>query len=170
MSEGAEPTAEPSEESPEAGTASPSGWVTGPPEVELEEQEGVFGLWEEELPHMLLPDSLSQLEEFGRHKRPRKAHRGHGRPRLFSDLWVRIGDGWDITLIWTCEMWMAASESLKVQFIQLDNWIGMWKHEKQFTHTNNLFSCCLRILRNSMGKVHKVLLYNALDRQGSVSW
>lgn len=41
---------------------------------------------------MLLPDSLSQLEEFGRHKRPRKAHRGHGRPRLFSDLWVRIGD------------------------------------------------------------------------------
>uniref|UniRef100_A0A8C6T2T8 Metalloprotease TIKI n=1 Tax=Neogobius melanostomus TaxID=47308 RepID=A0A8C6T2T8_9GOBI len=47
---------------------------------------------EEELPHMLLPDSLSQLEEFGRHKRPRKSHRGHGRPRLFSDLWVRIGD------------------------------------------------------------------------------
>ncbi|XP_023855135.1 metalloprotease TIKI2-like [Salvelinus sp. IW2-2015] len=41
---------------------------------------------------MLLPDSLSQLEEFGRHKRPRKAHRGHSRPHLFSDLWVRIGD------------------------------------------------------------------------------
>lgn len=47
---------------------------------------------EEEPPHILLPDSLSQLEEFGRHKRPRKVHRNHGRPRLFSDLWVRIGD------------------------------------------------------------------------------
>lgn len=65
-------------------------------ELELEDPEPMPGLGGEELPHMLLPDSLNQLEEFGRHKRPRKAHRGHGRPRLFSDLWVRIGDGWDI--------------------------------------------------------------------------
>lgn len=76
---------ESSQESPDTSTVSPTSWKTSPPEdTELEE--------EEELPHMLLPDSLSQLEEFGRHKRPRKNHRGHGRPRLFSDLWVRIGD------------------------------------------------------------------------------
>uniref|UniRef100_W5LB76 Metalloprotease TIKI n=1 Tax=Astyanax mexicanus TaxID=7994 RepID=W5LB76_ASTMX len=55
-------------------------WPSEPPELE------------EDLPHLLLPDSLSQLEEFGRHKRPHKAHRGHSRQRLFSDLWVRIGD------------------------------------------------------------------------------
>lgn len=65
-------------------------------ELELEDPDNIPGLGDEELPHMLLPDSISQLEEFGRHKRPRKAHRGHGRPRLFSDLWVRIGDRWDI--------------------------------------------------------------------------
>lgn len=46
---------------------------------------------EDELPHLLEPDSLSQLEEFGRHQRPRKAQRPHSRQRLFSDLWVRIG-------------------------------------------------------------------------------
>ncbi|XP_060788525.1 metalloprotease TIKI2 isoform X1 [Neoarius graeffei] len=46
---------------------------------------------DEELPHLLEPDSLSQLEEFGRHQRPRKAQRPHSRQRLFSDLWVRIG-------------------------------------------------------------------------------
>lgn len=71
-----------------------NGWPTGSPEMELEleleEPDDIPGLGDEELPHMLLPDSLSQLEEFGRHKRPRKTHRGHGRPRLFSDLWVRI--------------------------------------------------------------------------------
>ncbi|KAK5931132.1 hypothetical protein CgunFtcFv8_027305 [Champsocephalus gunnari] len=68
--------------------------MTGSPdtELELEDPEDMPGLGGEELPHILLPDSLSQLEEFGRHKRPRKTHRGHGRPRLFSDLWVRIGD------------------------------------------------------------------------------
>lgn len=59
-------------------------------ELELDEVDDLAGLGDEELPHLLLPDSLSQLEEFGRHKRPRKAHRGHGRPRLFSDLWVRM--------------------------------------------------------------------------------
>ncbi|XP_030583668.1 metalloprotease TIKI2 [Archocentrus centrarchus] len=75
-------------------TAPPTSWPTSPEmELELEDPEPMPGLGEEELPHMLLPDSLSQLEEFGRHKRPRKNHRGQGRPRLFSDLWVRIGDG-----------------------------------------------------------------------------
>ncbi|MBN3322853.1 TIKI2 Metalloprotease, partial [Atractosteus spatula] len=43
-------------------------------------------------PHLLLPDSLSQLEEFGRQKkRPKKSHRHHSRQRHFSDLWVRMG-------------------------------------------------------------------------------
>lgn len=46
---------------------------------------------ENEPPHLLEPDSLSQLEEFGRHQRPRKAQKPHSRQRLFSDLWVRIG-------------------------------------------------------------------------------
>uniref|UniRef100_A0A3Q3K4V6 Metalloprotease TIKI n=1 Tax=Monopterus albus TaxID=43700 RepID=A0A3Q3K4V6_MONAL len=80
---------------PDTSTTFPTSWLTSPPEMELEldEPEDIPGLGEEDLPHMLLPDSLSQLEEFGRHKRPRKAHRSHGRPRLFSDLWVRIGDG-----------------------------------------------------------------------------
>ncbi|XP_060889143.1 metalloprotease TIKI2 [Labrus mixtus] len=83
------------EEISETFAASPSSWLTTPPETEIElgEPEDMPGLGDEELPHLLLPDSLSQLEEFGRHKRPHKAHRGgHGRPRLFSDLWVRIGD------------------------------------------------------------------------------
>lgn len=60
-------------------------WELGLPEDLAGGEEGDG---EGELPHMLLPDSLSQLEEFGRHKRPRKAH---GRKRLFSDLWVRMG-------------------------------------------------------------------------------
>ncbi|XP_061636525.1 metalloprotease TIKI2 [Phyllopteryx taeniolatus] len=72
-------------------TAPPTSWPTGSGETVLSSLPGVGE--EEELPHILQPDSLSQLEEFGRHKRPRKAHRGHGRPRLFSDLWVRFGDG-----------------------------------------------------------------------------
>lgn len=87
---------EPTAGSSEAGTdTTPTNWPTSP-ETELEDPDNIPGLGDEELPHMLLPDSISQLEEFGRHKRPRKAHRGHGRPRLFSDLWVRIGDRWDI--------------------------------------------------------------------------
>ncbi|XP_054646450.1 metalloprotease TIKI2 isoform X1 [Dunckerocampus dactyliophorus] len=72
-------------------TAPSTGWLTNPSETALEEPGNIPGIGEEDLPHMLQPDSLSQLEEFGRHKRPRKAHRGHGRPRLFSDLWVRFG-------------------------------------------------------------------------------
>ncbi|XP_067453226.1 metalloprotease TIKI2 [Thunnus thynnus] len=88
-----EPAVRSSEESDDMSTASPTSWLTSPTEMELEDPEDIPGLGEEVLPHMLLPDSLSQLEEFGRHKRPRKVHRGHARPRLFSDLWVRIGDG-----------------------------------------------------------------------------
>ncbi|KAF7663082.1 hypothetical protein LDENG_00218720 [Lucifuga dentata] len=87
---------EPSEEHTEVSTVSSTGWPTSSSAVEVElegsEHFPVLGE-EEELPHMLLPDSLTQLEEFGRHKRPRKVHRGHGKPRLFSDLWVRIGHG-----------------------------------------------------------------------------
>ncbi|XP_068176364.1 metalloprotease TIKI2 isoform X2 [Antennarius striatus] len=87
------PTEEPTVGFREGGSdTSASSRPTSPPETELDDPENMPGLGDEELPHMLLPDSLSQLEEFGRHKRPRKAHRGHGRPRLFSDLWVRIGD------------------------------------------------------------------------------
>ncbi|KAK6484416.1 metalloprotease TIKI2, partial [Huso huso] len=44
-------------------------------------------------PHLLLPDSLSQLEEFGRQKkRPKKQQRQQGRQRQFNDLWVRMED------------------------------------------------------------------------------
>ncbi|XP_033820860.1 metalloprotease TIKI2 isoform X1 [Periophthalmus magnuspinnatus] len=82
-----EDAGESSQERPDTSTVAPTSWMSRPP-VNTE----LPGEGDEELPHMLLPDSLSQLEEFGRHKRPRKAHRGHGRPRLFSDLWVRIGD------------------------------------------------------------------------------
>ncbi|XP_036409552.1 metalloprotease TIKI2 isoform X2 [Megalops cyprinoides] len=67
--------------SSETATQQPHSWGTSPPGL-LESQE--------DLPHLLLPDSLSQLEEFGRQKRPRKHHRTHNRPRLFSDLWVRM--------------------------------------------------------------------------------
>ncbi|XP_051950068.1 metalloprotease TIKI2-like isoform X1 [Xyrauchen texanus] len=69
---------------PTEGSSEPATEWTSPSELEETSQE--------ELTHMLLPDSLSQLEEFGQYKRPRKTHRAHSRPRLFSDLWVRIGD------------------------------------------------------------------------------
>lgn len=82
---------------PTGGTsmAPPTSLPTNSGEMELDELSSMpgFGEEEEELTHILQPDSLSQLEEFGRHKRGRKVHRGHGRPRLFSDLWVRFGDG-----------------------------------------------------------------------------
>ncbi|XP_075944701.1 metalloprotease TIKI2 isoform X1 [Anarhichas minor] len=87
-----EPSARSGEEGADSSTSSPDSWLTSPSELELDYAESMPGLGDDELPHILLPDSLSQLEEFGRHKRPRKPHRGHGRPRLFSDLWVRIGD------------------------------------------------------------------------------
>ncbi|KAM8875073.1 metalloprotease TIKI2 [Spinachia spinachia] len=85
-----EPPARPGEDG--GGTPAPDGGPTSEAGLEADYAEGERGLGDDEPPHILLPDSLSQLEEFGRHKRPRKAHRGHGRPRLFSDLWVRMGD------------------------------------------------------------------------------
>ncbi|XP_014326685.1 metalloprotease TIKI2-like [Xiphophorus maculatus] len=85
------PEARSVEEPLDTSTVTPTSWPTGL-EEEMEDPDDVPGLQGEELPHMLLPDSLNQLEEFGRHKRPHKAHRSHGRPRLFSDLWVRFGD------------------------------------------------------------------------------
>ncbi|XP_068098532.1 metalloprotease TIKI2 [Hyperolius riggenbachi] len=43
-------------------------------------------------PHLLLPDSISQLEEFGKQKKwHRKHHRNQPR-RQFNDLWVRLDD------------------------------------------------------------------------------
>ncbi|KAL0186107.1 hypothetical protein M9458_017777, partial [Cirrhinus mrigala] len=65
-----ETTVNPTEDSSESVTD----WTSEPPELEEISQE--------ELSHMLLPDSLSQLEEFGRYKRPRKTHHAHSRPRL----------------------------------------------------------------------------------------
>ncbi|XP_065409869.1 metalloprotease TIKI2 isoform X4 [Chrysemys picta bellii] len=44
-------------------------------------------------PHLLLPDSISQLEEFGRQKKWHKKQHKHHRQRQFNDLWVRIEDG-----------------------------------------------------------------------------
>ncbi|XP_064521363.1 metalloprotease TIKI2 [Pseudopipra pipra] len=43
-------------------------------------------------PHLLLPDSISQLEEFGRQKKWHKKQHKHHRQRQFNDLWVRIED------------------------------------------------------------------------------
>uniref|UniRef100_A0A3P9ME39 Metalloprotease TIKI n=1 Tax=Oryzias latipes TaxID=8090 RepID=A0A3P9ME39_ORYLA len=87
-------TDKPDVEQPAAGSATITGTPASSPTLdpELGDPGDGPGFGEEELPHILLPDSLSQLEEFGRHKRPRKINRNHGRPRLFSDLWVRIGD------------------------------------------------------------------------------
>ncbi|XP_073936298.1 metalloprotease TIKI2 isoform X2 [Castor canadensis] len=48
-------------------------------------------------PHLLLPDSLSQLEEFGRQKKWHKRQNKHQRPRQFNDLWVRIEDSTTIS-------------------------------------------------------------------------
>uniref|UniRef100_A0A3P9L2U0 Metalloprotease TIKI n=1 Tax=Oryzias latipes TaxID=8090 RepID=A0A3P9L2U0_ORYLA len=79
----------PDVEQPAAGSATITGTPASSPTLdpELGDPGDGPGFGEEELPHILLPDSLSQLEEFGRHKRPRKINRNHGRPRLFSDLW-----------------------------------------------------------------------------------
>uniref|UniRef100_A0A1A8CDV5 Metalloprotease TIKI n=1 Tax=Nothobranchius kadleci TaxID=1051664 RepID=A0A1A8CDV5_NOTKA len=85
------PVVESHQGSSDTGTVPTTSWMTSP-QVELDDPEETE-LEGDSLPHMLLPDSLTQLEEFGRQKRPKKAHRGHGRPRLFSDLWVRIADG-----------------------------------------------------------------------------
>ncbi|KAJ7992969.1 hypothetical protein DPEC_G00267580, partial [Dallia pectoralis] len=83
------PTEIPSDGVTYGGTASASDWVTSSSDLGGGLGGGLGGVEDEELPHMLLPDSLSQLEEFGRHTRPRKTQR----TRLFSDLWVRISQG-----------------------------------------------------------------------------
>nr|XP_031539971.1 metalloprotease TIKI2 [Vicugna pacos] len=62
--------------------AAPSATPTAPPE----EEDPALS------PHLLLPDSLSQLEEFGRQKKWHKRQNKHQRPRQFNDLWVRIED------------------------------------------------------------------------------
>ncbi|XP_028938850.1 metalloprotease TIKI2 [Ornithorhynchus anatinus] len=43
-------------------------------------------------PPLLLPDSISQLQEFGRQKKWPPKPPNHPRPRHFNDLWVRIDD------------------------------------------------------------------------------
>ncbi|KAF5923191.1 hypothetical protein HPG69_012281 [Diceros bicornis minor] len=60
----------------------PSATPTAPPE----EEDPALS------PHLLLPDSLSQLEEFGRQKKWHKRQSKHQRPRQFNDLWVRLED------------------------------------------------------------------------------
>ncbi|XP_055258283.1 metalloprotease TIKI2 isoform X1 [Moschus berezovskii] len=57
--------------------AAPSVPPTAPPE----EEDPALS------PHLLLPDSLSQLEEFGRQKKWHKRQNKHQRPRQFNDLW-----------------------------------------------------------------------------------
>ncbi|XP_053549480.1 metalloprotease TIKI2 [Bombina bombina] len=44
-------------------------------------------------PHLLLPDSISQLEEFGKHNTWQRKHHRNDRRRKFNDLWVRLDDG-----------------------------------------------------------------------------
>ncbi|XP_072430354.1 metalloprotease TIKI2-like [Chiloscyllium punctatum] len=48
-------------------------------------------------PHLLMPDSLSQLEEFGRQKKRQKKLPKPQRQRQFSDLWVRIEESTTVT-------------------------------------------------------------------------
>ncbi|KAJ6662538.1 hypothetical protein lerEdw1_011675 [Lerista edwardsae] len=48
---------------------------------------------DDSLPPHLLPDSISQLEEFGRQKKWHKKQYKNHRQRQFNDLWVRIEDG-----------------------------------------------------------------------------
>lgn len=65
-----------------AAPAAPSVTPTTPPE----EEDPALS------PHLLLPDSLSQLEEFGRQNKWHKRQNKQQRPRQFNDLWVRIED------------------------------------------------------------------------------
>ncbi|ELK38055.1 UPF0632 protein A, partial [Myotis davidii] len=67
---------------PAAVPAAPSVTPTAPPE----EEDPALS------PHLLLPDSLSQLEEFGRQNKWHKRQNKQQRPRQFNDLWVRIED------------------------------------------------------------------------------
>ncbi|KAG8505423.1 Metalloprotease TIKI2, partial [Galemys pyrenaicus] len=76
-------SASPAPETPAAAVlAAPSATPAAPPE----EEDPALS------PHLLLPDSLSQLEEFGRQKKWHKRQKKHQRPRQFNDLWVRIED------------------------------------------------------------------------------
>ncbi|XP_075038138.1 metalloprotease TIKI2 [Mixophyes fleayi] len=43
-------------------------------------------------PHLLLPDSISQLEEFGKQNNWHRKHHRNQRRRQFNDLWVRLDD------------------------------------------------------------------------------
>ncbi|KAM9324690.1 metalloprotease TIKI2 [Gastrophryne carolinensis] len=43
-------------------------------------------------PHLLLPDSISQLEEFGKQNKWHRKHHRNQRRRQFNDLWVRLDD------------------------------------------------------------------------------
>ncbi|XP_040263815.1 metalloprotease TIKI2 [Bufo bufo] len=43
-------------------------------------------------PHLLLPDSISQLEEFGKQNNWHRKHHRDQRRRQFNDLWVRLDD------------------------------------------------------------------------------
>ncbi|XP_074077596.1 metalloprotease TIKI2 isoform X3 [Macrotis lagotis] len=76
------PTLPPMEQSPSSSLASTS---PGPGDEEEEDDDLLS-------PHLLLSDSLSQLEEFGRQKKWRRKHHKQHRPRQFNDLWVRIED------------------------------------------------------------------------------
>uniref|UniRef100_G1MKN1 Metalloprotease TIKI n=1 Tax=Ailuropoda melanoleuca TaxID=9646 RepID=G1MKN1_AILME len=67
---------------PAAVPPAPSATPTVPPE----EEDPALS------PHLLLPDSLSQLEEFGRQKKWQKRQNKQQRPRQFNDLWVRLED------------------------------------------------------------------------------
>ncbi|TKC38730.1 hypothetical protein EI555_017237, partial [Monodon monoceros] len=76
-------SASPAQATPAAAIpAVPSAAPTAPPE----EEDPALS------PHLLLPDSLSQLEEFGRQKKWHKRQNKPQRPRQFNDLWVRIED------------------------------------------------------------------------------
>ncbi|XP_072505463.1 metalloprotease TIKI2 isoform X3 [Notamacropus eugenii] len=76
------PTMPPMEQS---SSSSPVSTPPGPGEEEEEDDDLLS-------PHLLLSDSLSQLEEFGRQKKWRRKHHKQHRPRQFNDLWVRIED------------------------------------------------------------------------------
>uniref|UniRef100_F6ZAC3 Metalloprotease TIKI n=1 Tax=Monodelphis domestica TaxID=13616 RepID=F6ZAC3_MONDO len=66
--------------------SSPASTPPGPGDEEEDDDDDLLS------PHLLLSDSLSQLEEFGRQKKWRRKHHKEHRPRQFNDLWVRIED------------------------------------------------------------------------------
>ncbi|XP_043932684.1 metalloprotease TIKI2-like [Protopterus annectens] len=81
-----------SEDSP--APTSPSVFLPESSSASLFVSDSVYSHSEDDLlpPHLLLPDSISQLEEFGRQKiHHRKQHKSH-RQRQFNDLWVRIAE------------------------------------------------------------------------------